>query len=89
MRTLLATQINHFETADPIDVAIAQMLDLARRANIAFDERDGQLVMISPGADWLLWPAVRACLDEIGVDAILDYFRRTTRAERMNLSAAA
>lgn len=76
-------------TAEPIDVAVAQMLDLAKRANITFDVVDGRLVMISAKADWKLWPPVRACLDEIGVDAIVEYFQRTTSEERAQLSAVA
>lgn len=90
MRTLTSfPKVDPVAAAHPVDVAVAQMLDLAKRANITFDVVDGRLVMISAHADWKLWPPVRACLDELGVDAIVDYFSRTTSEERALLSAAA
>ncbi len=90
MRALLPSPtVTPDKAPEPIDVAVAQMLDLAKRANITFDVVDGRLVLISAHADWKLWPPVRACLDEIGVDVIVEYFRRTTSAERAMLSSAA
>jgi hypothetical protein len=45
--------------------------------------------MFSSHANWKLWMPVRAYLDEIGVEAIVDYFARTTSEDRAVLSAAA
>ena len=74
---------------NPVDVSIAQMLELAKLAKIKFEVADGRLVMFSTHADWNLWKPVRAYLDEIGVEAIVEYFARTTSEERQVLSAAA
>lgn len=74
---------------NPVDVSIGQMLDLAKLAKIEFDVVEGRLVMFSSQMDWQLWRPVRAYLDEIGVEAIVDYFNRTTGEDRAALSAAA
>jgi hypothetical protein len=74
---------------NPVDVSIAQMLALATLAKIKFDVADGRLVMFSSHANWKLWMPVRAYLDEIGVEAIVDYFARTTSEDRAVLSAPA
>lgn len=65
------------------------MLALATLAKIKFDVADGRLVMFSSHANWKLWMPVRAYLDEVGVEAIVDYFARTTSEDRAVLSAAA
>jgi hypothetical protein len=73
----------------PEDVRCGQLLSLARTANVVFDVQDGRLVACFAGVDWKLWPAVRAYLDEIGIETLAEYFRRTTPEERAVLSAAA
>lgn len=78
---------NHASRAT--DLAVAQMLDLAKLANVSFQLVDDRLVMHSARMNAKFWPPVRHCLDEIGVDAIADYFRRTTPREREALAAAA
>ena len=88
MRTVAEFVQPHAE-ANPIDLAVAQMLALAEVANVGFDVADGRLVMRSAHMDWKLWPPVRRYLDEIGVDAIIDYFQRHGLEERAALSAAA
>jgi hypothetical protein len=45
--------------------------------------------MVSTRLDPKLWAPVRWYLDEIGLEAITDYFRRTTDEDRAVLSAAA
>jgi hypothetical protein len=75
--------------ASATDMAIAQLLGLAHSAGFRFDLIDGRLVTISATPDWRLWPTLRACLDDIGVDAILAYFERTTQERRTTLSALA
>ena len=75
--------------ASATDMAIAQVLGLAMSAGFRFDVIDGQLVAISPTADWRLWPALRSCVAEIGVEAILSYHEKTTQDRRTMLSAAA
>lgn len=75
--------------ADPVDLGVAQFLDLARAANVTFVLVDGRLVMRAARMDWKLWRPLRRCLDEIGVAAITDYFKRTSPEDREVLSAAA
>lgn len=75
--------------ADPDDLRCAQLLSLARAANVAFDVQDERLVARFSRVDWKLWPAVRAYLDEVGIETLAAYFRRTTAEERALLSAAA
>ena len=72
-----------------IDLAIGQMLALAELANVAFSANDGRLIMRSSRMDAKYWPTVRWYLDQIGVDAIIDYFSRTTDEDRAALSATA
>ena len=74
---------------NPVDVSIGQMLDLAKAADIEFGLVEGRLVMFSSKMNWKLWKPVRAYLDEIGVEAIADYFNRTSSEDRALLSAAA
>jgi hypothetical protein len=71
------------------DMAIGQLLGLANSAGFRFDVMDGRLVTISATPDWRLWPTLRACLDDIGVEKIITYFERTTRERRKVLSAPA
>lgn len=77
------------EGASVTDLAIGQLLGLASSAGFRFDVIDGRLVTTSPLPDWRLWPTLRACLDEIGVDAIIAYFEHTTPERRKALSAPA
>jgi len=78
-----------FSSANPTELAIGQLLGLAASAGFRFDVIDGRLVTTSPKPDWRLWPTLRACLDEIGVDTILKYFETTTPEKRTALSAPA
>lgn len=75
--------------ASVTDLAIGQLLGLADSAGFRFDLIDGRLVTISATADWRLWPTLRACLDDIGVDAVITYFEQTTPEQRKELSATA
>ena len=77
------------EGASAMDMAIAQLLGLANSAGFRFDLIEGRLVTISATPDWRLWPTLRACLDDIGVEAIITYFERTSQERRTTLSAAA
>jgi hypothetical protein len=71
------------------DMAIAQLLGLAQSAGFRFDVIDGRLVNVAPTADWAQWPLLRSCLDEIGVDAVIAYFERTSQDQRAALTAPA
>jgi len=71
------------------DMAMAQLLGLAHSAGFRFDVVDGRLVTISATPDWRLWPTLRALLDDIGADAVVTYFERTTQERRTRLSAPA
>jgi len=70
------------EASAPVDISIAQMLALAKLANIEFEVAQNRLLIRSARANWKLWPPVRHYLDEIGVDAIVDFFNRTTARDR-------
>lgn len=75
--------------ASAAELAIAQLLGLAQSAGFRFDVVDGRLVTISATPDGRLWPALRTLLDEIGAEAIIAYFKRTTQERRKALSAPA
>lgn len=81
-------QVSEFR-ADTSDLAVAQFLQLAKGANVNFELAGGQLVMRSSKVNWKLWSTVRHYLDELGVEAITDYFRRNSPHERAVLSSAA
>ena len=87
--TILDRRHDLLKRADPVDLSVAQFLDLARAANVRFVMADGRLVMISTRMDWRLWRTLRRCLDEIGIAAITEYFHRTSAEDREILSAAA
>ena len=71
------------------ELAVGQLLGLASSAGFAFDVMDGKLVTITPAADWRLWPAIKACLDDIGVDPIVAYIERIPPEQRKTLSLSA
>ena len=87
--TLMSGEQRQAAAAPSVDVSIAQMLALARLANIEFEVAGQRLLIRSAHANWKLWPPVRHYLDEIGVDAIVAYFNRTTPEHRARLSAPA
>jgi len=75
---------------DPaVDLAIGQMLALAKVANVSFHLANDRLAVRFVNPRWQLWPGVRQCLDEIGHDAVVSYFQRTTAEQREQLSQAA
>ena len=71
----------------PLDIGIAQIIALARAANVDIGMVDGKLVIRSSAIDWRLWPALRQILAEIGVEAIARYFENTTMEDRVRLAA--
>jgi hypothetical protein len=71
------------------DLAVAQFLELAKGANVAFELSGDRLVMRSSKVNWKRWSTVRHYLDELGVEAITEYFKRNSPQERAALSAAA
>ena len=71
----------------PLDVGIAQIVALARAANVDLDMVDGKLVIRSSSIDCGLWPALRRILAEIGVEAIARYFENTSVEDRARLAA--
>lgn len=74
---------------DATDLAIGQMIALAKVANVSFHFANGRLAVRFANPVWKLWSGVRQCLDEIGMEALVAYFGRTTPEEREQLSAAA
>lgn len=90
MRETLTTNVAGEPRASAaVDISIAQMLALAKLANIEFEVAQDRLLIRSAKANWKLWPPVRHYLDEIGVDAIVDYFNRTSPEHRTRLAAPA
>jgi hypothetical protein len=87
--TLITNEANHSRASASVDISIAQMLALAKLANIEFDVAQDRLLIRSAKANWKLWPPVRHYLDQIGVDAIVDYFKRTSAEHRTRLAAPA
>lgn len=87
--TLTTTEAAQARSSSAVDISIAQMLALARVANIEFNVAENRLLIRSAKADWKLWPPVRHYLDEIGVDAIVDFFKRTSSEYRARLAAPA
>jgi len=90
----MSLQLDQVEPAElpnqaALDLAIGQMLALAKAANVSFQLADGRLAVRFVNPRWQLWPGVRQCLDEIGIDAVVSYFQRTTAEEREHLSQAA
>jgi hypothetical protein len=74
--------------ADAIsDLAVAQVLALARAADVEFELTEGRLAIHFGGRDRALWTALRPYLDEIGVEAIARFLGRTTEQERARLMA--
>ena len=73
--------------ATPTELAIGQLLGLAASAGFRFDVIDGRLVNTSPTPDWRLWPTLRACLDDIGMETVVAYFDRTAPDRQRALSA--
>ena len=87
--TLISHEAGQSRGSATVDISIAQMLALAKLANIEFEVARNRLLIRSARANWKLWPPVRHYLDEIGVDAIVDYFNRTSAEHRLRLAAPA
>jgi hypothetical protein len=73
--------------AEVSDLAIAQVLALARAANVEFEMSGGRLIVHFAERDRALWAALRPYLEEIGLDAIARFFERTTDEDRARLMA--
>jgi hypothetical protein len=70
-------------------MAIGQLLGLAKSAGFRFDVIEGRMAAISANADWGQWPVLKACLDGIGIEAVISYFERNTPERHATLSATA
>jgi hypothetical protein len=71
------------------DLAIAQLLGLAESAGIRLAVSNGQLALISGMAGDRRLATILTCLDQIGVDAVVEYFNRLPPQRRAELSAIA
>jgi len=71
------------------DLAIGQLLGLANSARIKFEVVEGRLEIVSANSDWRQWTTIKACLEEIGFDAVLEYLTQNSPARRAALSAIA
>ena len=73
----------------PTDLAIGQLLGLAESAGIRWEVSNGALVLASAKAGDRLLPTISTCLDQIGAEAIVEYFNRHSPERRAELSATA
>ena len=87
--TLMTSEAAGSKSSASVDISIAQMLALAKAANIEFDVAQNKLLIRSAQANWKLWPPVRHYLDQIGVDAIVAFFNRTSADYRARLAEPA
>ena len=71
------------------DLAIGQLLGLAESAGIRLEVSNGRLVLAAAKAGDRLLPTISTCLDQIGTEAVVEYFNRHTPERRAALSATA
>jgi hypothetical protein len=71
------------------DLAIGQLLGLAESAGIRLEVSNGRLLLASGKAGDRLLPTISTCLDQIGPEAVVEYFNRHPPERRAELSAAA
>lgn len=71
------------------DLAIGQLLGMARSANFWFDLSNGRLVVVAANGDWKTMRSIGRLMNEIGLDAIVDYFERNPSDQREFLSSPA
>jgi hypothetical protein len=71
------------------DLAIGQLLGLAESAGIRLEVSNGRLLLASGKAGDRLLPTISTCFDQIGAEAVVEYFNRNPPERRAVLSATA
>jgi hypothetical protein len=87
-----STKADRFALPDGVsttDLAIGQLLGMARSANFWFDISNGRLVVVASNGDWKTMKTIGRLMNEIGIEAIVDYFQRNPQDQRERLSAPA
>jgi hypothetical protein len=69
--------IDKIDTELALEVGIAQFIDMARSANVFFEIVNGRLTVRAVNPDWKMWAPIRHLLDEIGIEHIDRFVRRT------------
>ena len=67
----------------PIDVGVAEFIDMARSANVFFDVINGRLTVRAINPNWKMWSPIRHFLDEIGTTKIMAHL--TSGATQLRL----
>jgi len=60
-----------------LELGIAEFIDMARSANVFFEIVNGRLTVRAVNPDWTMWGPIRHLLDEIGIERIDRFVRRT------------
>ena len=71
------------------DLAIGQLIGLANSARIKFEVVDNRLEVVTANSDQRQWTTIKACLEEIGFEAVFEYLKQNSPARRAALSAVA
>jgi hypothetical protein len=77
------------EGASATEMAIGQLLGLAKSAGFRFDVVEGVLVPVSDDADWQQFSVLKTLLVAIGAEAVVSYFERNTPRRQETFSASA
>jgi hypothetical protein len=75
--------------ASVTDLAIGQLLGLADSAQVKLDVIDGRLEVVSANPDWRQWATIKKCLEEIGLEAVVEFLTCSSPTRRAALSATA
>lgn len=68
---------NTIDTDLALDTGIAEFIDMARSANVFFEIVNDRLTVRAVNPEWRLWAPIRHLLDEIGIEHIERFVRRT------------
>ena len=71
--------IDKIDTDLALELGIAEFIDMARSANVFFEIVNGRLTVRAVNPDWTMWGPIRHLLDEIGIERIDRFVRRTMR----------
>ena len=69
--------IDTIATELALEAGIAEFIDMARSANVFFEIVNGLLTERAVNPDWKMWGPIRHLLDEIGIERIDRFVRRT------------
>jgi hypothetical protein len=69
--------IDKIDTDLALELGIAEFIDMARSANVFFEIVNDRLTVRAVDPDWRMWAPIRHLLDEIGIEPIERFVRRT------------